>query len=353
MGEGGKTVSCTSSRCDVCPICGSTDRDPFCTGFDRLYPRAETFDYVKCRACQMVYMSPMPAPEAIARFYGSDYHPHRQAQAKKIEERLSRPFNRFLVEHYLGARSPRSGPVRALARLLSHFGMEDTLAPHGQCRLLDVGCGSARWLYRHHLLGWRAEGVDLVPEACQKAHALGLTIYEGDIFAVARDSRYDVIAFRSVLEHVPNPLETMGRARDLVASDGSVLVLVPNIDSWSFSRYGIFWYPLDPPRHLLHFSPQTLLLLGERAGLRPIEIRTLPSTRWIVYSRRYARVFPLDSLQRRDPEERKALIEKASSFARNGRYGGPLLSALTRWQSTIQARRGRGEKILAIFRRAG
>ena len=187
-GRNGKAISATSSH-GTCPLCDTPGAETFCTGFDRLCPRRENFLYVRCRTCGLVRMDPMPGPDETARFYASDYHPHTKADPERIEKRLARPLNRFIVTHYYGARSRGSGFPRAVARILSRFSMEDSLAPHGECRLLDVGCGSGRWLYRHHRLGWRAEGVELLPEACDRGRSLGLRIAEGDIFVIPPERR--------------------------------------------------------------------------------------------------------------------------------------------------------------------
>lgn len=332
-----------------CPLCSSTHRVPFITGFDRLYPRPENHDYVKCTSCGLISISPMPAAEIIASYYGRDYDPHGGVTRIDVERRLSRSFNRFLIRHRLDTNVHRSGAARYLLAPMARLGMRDTLTPTGECRLLDVGCGSGGWLYKHKLLGWEAHGVELVREAWDRSRGLGLQVYLGDIFAVPRDKRFDVISFRSVLEHIPDPVETMERAGQLLAPGGRILVMAPNIDSWGFRRYGINWYPLDPPRHLLQLTPGTITRLGQRAGLRPVSIETRASTRWILYSRLHARVFPQDILERRDPETRAAFIETAKGLRKRPSAMDRLYRRGVSLRAWWEARRGRGEMIYAVF----
>ncbi len=332
-----------------CPLCGSTDRAPFITGFDRLYPRPENHEYVICAICGLICISPMPAPETIASYYGEDYDPHGGVMGNRVNRRLSRPFNRLLIRHRFHASTRPSGAMRFLLAPMARLGMRDTLSPRGECRLLDVGCGSGGWLYKHQLLGWKAQGVELVREACDRSRSLGLEVHLGDIFTVPRDSRFDVISFRSVLEHLSHPVETMERAGQLLAKGGRILVIAPNIDSFGFRRYGINWYPLDPPRHLLQFTPGTVAILGERAGLKTVSVKTMASARWILYSRLHARVFPPDILERKDPETRSALIKEAKGL----RESPPAIDRLYRRGISLrawwEAQRGRGEMIHAVF----
>jgi hypothetical protein len=52
-----------------------------------------------------------------------------------------------------------------------------------------------------------------------------------------------------------------------------VLVGVPNLASVQASLGGERWFHLDPERHLVHFTPQGLVALLERAGFTDLERR--------------------------------------------------------------------------------
>jgi SAM-dependent methyltransferase len=332
-----------------CPLCGSLEAEPFLTAVDRLYPRAENHDYARCTSCPMIYLSPMPNSDVIRSYYGAGYTPHAPADASAIRRRLGRPLNRFVVRHRLAPSSPRSGLRRAAAALMAPFAMADTLMPHGRCRLLEVGCGSGRWMYRHRLLGWQTEGVEPSEDACREASSLGLPVHHGDIFSVPTDRRYDVIAFRSVLEHVWNPVETLRRARDLLAPGGRLVLSVPNIASWSFRRFGTFWYPLDPPRHLLQFTSQSLVLLGRRANLEAVALRSEFNSRMILNSWHYSRAFPRDIIERRDLEVRLSCIERAKEALGAKGTRQRWREALLVWQARLAGGPGAGEMIQAAL----
>jgi hypothetical protein len=49
---------------------------------------------------------------------------------------------------------------------------------------------------------------------------------------------------------------------------GNLIINVPNFASWQSRFAGARWLHLDVPRHLLHFTPETLAATLQRAGLK-------------------------------------------------------------------------------------
>jgi hypothetical protein len=64
--------------------------------------------------------------------------------------------------------------------------------------------------------------------------------------------------------------------------------MMPNIDSAGARIFGSYWYALELPRHLYHFSPVTLRSLANSVGLEEVLVTTHRelfvenSTRYIV-----------------------------------------------------------------------
>ena len=61
-----------------------------------------------------------------------------------------------------------------------------------------------------------------------------------------------------VLEHLPDPLATLHKCAQLIRPGGTLIIGVPNLDSWQSRFSGSHWFHLDVPRHLFHFSRQSL-----------------------------------------------------------------------------------------------
>jgi len=83
--------------------------------------------------------------------------------------------------------------------------------------------------------------------------------------------QFDLVTMWHVLEHVGYPLDTLARLRSWLRDDGLLAVCVPNIQSLQAQLFGRFWFHLDVPRHLVHFSPTTLQVVLGRAGFDIVE----------------------------------------------------------------------------------
>jgi SAM-dependent methyltransferase len=143
-------------------------------------------------------------------------------------------------------------------------------------RLLDVGCSYGFFLDSARQRGWTVTGVE--PAAVPAAHAkaeYGLDVHVGVLEdAGLRAGSYDVVTIRHVLEHVPDPLETLRQAHSLTAPNGLLLVAVPNLGSLPGRWLGRDWWWIDPPTHLTYFEQRTLGDMLERAGFVPLHWET-------------------------------------------------------------------------------
>ena len=50
-------------------------------------------------------------------------------------------------------------------------------------------------------------------------------------------------------------------------------MMSPNIDSAGFRVFGSYWFALELPRHLFHFSPQSLKYMANSAGLEALSVK--------------------------------------------------------------------------------
>lgn len=146
--------------------------------------------------------------------------------------------------------------------------------------LLDVGCGRGDFLAVARERGWRVQGVEPVADAARHARdARGLDVRT----AVLQDAglpehAFDVVSAQHVLEHMPVAPDFLRMLTRWIRPGGHLLIEVPNFASTLRVRSGARWVHLRPLEHLVHFTPKTLEMTLERAGLRPIRLRS-PS--WI------------------------------------------------------------------------
>lgn len=234
----------------ACPICEANRPEAFLHVRDiKLFVPGE-FDLVRCQNCGLVYMNPRPGPDDMGAYYPAQYWappPPKDAPP------------------YLD-----TGMRRALELLARDY-------PGG--RVLDVGCGVGRIPALMRDRGLDAVGL----EPYGHARDLALERY-GDLEIVCEvlqeaalpEASFDAVTFFDVLEHVHDPIGDLRKAHSLLKPGGAALIKVPNIASLQAKLFGAWWYGLDTPRHLFHFSPRSLRRALEAAGFADISVSAVP-----------------------------------------------------------------------------
>lgn len=152
---------------------------------------------------------------------------------------------------------------RRAGRLLQRL----RLRAHRPPKVLDVGCGRAVLLQAMAARGAECHGLE------REGFDIGgvsdtVTVHLGRVDSLPFGSgSFDLIILWHVLEHLEQPGEVLVQLARLLSPGGLMVVAVPNIDSLQARLFGADWFHLDLPRHLWHFSPQTLARLWLEAGL--------------------------------------------------------------------------------------
>lgn len=138
-------------------------------------------------------------------------------------------------------------------------------------RVLDIGCGSGYFLRALEPENWERFGVENGKSAAEFASRwLGKDrIFPGTIIEAGfQDSFFDVVTFWSVLEHTNEPRKNLMEVRRILRPGGSLIIQVPNADSYQARWFGGQWFALDAPRHRYHFSVRTLAHLLSEIGFQ-------------------------------------------------------------------------------------
>jgi SAM-dependent methyltransferase len=135
-------------------------------------------------------------------------------------------------------------------------------------RLLDVGSGPGYFLKRAMEKGWFAVGIEPSKVAVEYSKALGLNVIEG--YFEGTKKTYDVIHMHEVLEHVPNPKQTLELAYQSLNDGGLLCVVVPN----DFNKLQDGNHFIVPPWHINYFSKESLAELFYRTGFTIEDVQT-------------------------------------------------------------------------------
>ena len=139
-------------------------------------------------------------------------------------------------------------------------------------RLLDVGCGGGYFLRIAKRLGAIEQGVEPSEYAAGIAQQQGLNVFCGTLeeFAATNidSAKFDVVTANHVIEHVPNPVETLQAMKQLLAPNGFIWIAVPNAAYPINRAIKGRWHSADLPYHLMQFSPSSIAQAGRQAGLK-------------------------------------------------------------------------------------
>jgi 2-polyprenyl-3-methyl-5-hydroxy-6-metoxy-1,4-benzoquinol methylase len=330
----------------ACALCGGSGEALYAGQRDRLFGAGGKWNLKRCvnPDCGVVWLDPMPLREDLWKAYLSYYtHAPRPdgRQAGAVKRLYLRMKHGYWAGRY-GYQAESQGLLnRVLGRLLYLFPVKRasvdeevrylSRVPGG--RLLDVGCGTGEWLALMRGFGWQVQGNDFDASAVEVARGMGLDVVCGALEAQEfPDNRFDAITLNHVIEHVPDPMETLRECARILKPGGKVLLFTPNAASFGHSMFKQDWRGLEVPRHLQVLTPRALEGALRNAGLREVSSRTLNSSYVLDQSIRLRRAGAGTVSQQETRKKRSA--------------AGRMLAA---WEQVLlKVNSGVGECILAI-----
>lgn len=218
-----------------CPICRSARSAP-------VRGPQQQWRYFRCSDCQHVRLVPGPNAQELKRHYNSAYQVPREAYFHTMNQEF--PALRHALEQLTPGR-----------------------------KMLEIGCSYGGMLARFAAVGWKVDGVELDKRAVEIARkSLGLSVHAGTLREVADklSPPYDVITAYHVIEHVPDPAAFLSQIRALSASDGILVLRLPNASSLAARLTGGWWEWFIAPEHINVFSSKSISLLLNEKGFTVI-----------------------------------------------------------------------------------
>lgn len=138
--------------------------------------------------------------------------------------------------------------------------------------LLEVGTGKGSFLKAALNAGYDAYGIEPSVRSYTMAKAkVGERVVNCTLESMhlnpALNKKFDFIMLWHVLEHLHNPGEIISLLQSYLKPGGTLIIGVPNFDSYQSSAGKSNWYHLDPPRHLSHFTPASAGFLFKKSGM--------------------------------------------------------------------------------------
>jgi SAM-dependent methyltransferase len=140
--------------------------------------------------------------------------------------------------------------------------------------VLDLGCSSGGFLASLRSPSWQLFGIEMSESVAETARQkCGAEVFVGDILnAPFPPNSFDAITCFHVFEHLYQPREVLAKISEWLKPGGVFFAMMPNIDSAGARIFRSYWYALELPRHLYHFSPKSLRCLAHSVGLEEVSM---------------------------------------------------------------------------------
>ncbi|MBI1782439.1 MAG: methyltransferase domain-containing protein [Sphingobacteriales bacterium] len=238
-----------------CPVCGSQQIAPILNAKDYTVS-GESFAIWHCSNCTHRFTQEAPDEEAIGKYYQSaDYISHSDTKKGIINSLYHR--------------------VRKIT-LKGKLNLVKQVTNKQSGTILDIGCGTGAFIDTMKKAGWTVRGLEPDANARAKAKELyGLDLEPIENFNELPAQQFDAITMWHVLEHVHELHYYIQQLKIYLKPGGKLLIAVPNYTSHDAAHYKEYWAAYDVPRHLYHFSPQSMESLLQQHDLQLTAIKPM------------------------------------------------------------------------------
>lgn len=227
-------------RCEVCDS----------TSHNQLYV-VNGFQIVRCSHCGLVFVAERPATGQLIDLYDESYYEDPAAVG------------------YGGYEEAETRKRRHGKSLLAEL---ERLHPPGD--LLELGCAYGYFLDEARQRAWRVRGVEPSAHAVRYARErLKVDVIQGTLAELPIEPEsVDAVALWDVIEHLPDPRETVELAAAWLRPGGILALSTGDIGSLSARLHGADWSLMTPPWHQFYFTKGSLRRLLRRCGLDVVRI---------------------------------------------------------------------------------
>ncbi len=238
-------------KLEKCPLCGNSSTESNLEVKDYLVS-GKAYILEKCSSCAFLFTNPRPPETEAAKYYDSNEyvsHTNQGYGLKNIIYRAARNFMLHKKQTWLQQFTKTKGNV------------------------LDYGCGTGNFVSFMQKNGWSSWGME--PNANARAsipaEISGRVFQDLEQLPVAS---FDFITLWHVFEHVYHIDETLDQLVKRLVNSGYLLIAMPNHASRDAQYYRQYWAGYDVPRHLSHFTPDTMKILVKKHRLQMVQ--TIP-----------------------------------------------------------------------------
>lgn len=266
-----------------CKICGNVKNNKIYKVNERILNRGEVFNYCLCSKCQTLQL--IDNIENMETYY-SNYRVFKKRHINKKVNLYQRIKEQIKIQLFLNLQFSEKHMRKYWEEYLFLWALRKTCVRKTDS-ILDVGCGSGRWLEQLAEVGYKnLYGID------KFADNMPINTYEyrkGDL-SVAPKKKYDIITFHHSFEHMDNPMMILQNIKSLLKDTGICIIRIPIFGKEMWKLYGTNWYQIDAPRHLFIYSEKAIKYLCNKTGLKIVRIIYDSDWEQIWYSQGYKNI---------------------------------------------------------------
>ncbi len=236
-----------------CPLCssGNLTSKPFGYQFNRRWLGA-----VECKECGIIFIHPQPSSKELQSLYVKDYF--------EKDYRCGHGVSYF--------------DETSLARFDDDELIQSIKKYKNTGKFLEIGCAGGALLNAVRKSGFDVTGIEFSkPAAVFAREKFNLHVEIGDVTTVDLPAgTFDIVFMGDVLEHLPNPNESLKKINHMMKKGGLLIIRCPIQTNTLFSRLGFFVYKLFgkkasvnlPPYHLFEYRRKSIVNLLRRNSFR-------------------------------------------------------------------------------------
>lgn len=238
-----------------CPCCKGVGISKVLSAKDHTVS-SEIFDIWECDVCSARFTQNVPDETEIIRYYQSEnYISHSNTNKGFINA----------AYHVV-----KKQTLKSKKQLIQKY------TKQGSGNILDIGAGTGAFLQIMYEANWNVLGLEPNSSAREKAKELyGLPLQPVHELYYLKPETFDAITLWHVLEHVHDLHGYLAQFKKVLKKKGFLFIAVPNYTSNDATVYKESWAAYDVPRHLYHFSPQSITQLLLQHGLQLKEIKPM------------------------------------------------------------------------------
>ena len=241
---------------DKCPLCKSSAIRKRFACIDK-FATGELFDIYECTDCGLVFTQNFPDEKEIDRYYESPAYISHSNTSKGLVNSVYHLVRKIMLQKK--------------ARKV------EQLTGHKSGRLLDYGAGTGHFARIMKSRGWDVTAIEKNGKARELAlREFGFEMQPVEALKAIKDKELDVVTMWHVMEHIQEPDNMWRELHRILADSGIAIIAVPNSASYDALKYKEYWAAYDVPRHLWHFTPDTIAQWGGKHGFTLDRQYTMP-----------------------------------------------------------------------------